>query len=104
MNNKKTEYEDDIAVSDDISFEKPRPYNVLLHNDNYTTMEFVVLVLMTIFHHTPENAERLMSQVHHKGQAIVGTYPLEIAQTKVTETTKLARENEFPLKCTLESR
>lgn len=81
---------------------EPPYYKVLLHNDDYTTMEFVVLVLEKVFHKSTAEATRIMLNVHHKGIGIAGVYPREIAETKVTVVLDLARRNEYPLKCTLE--
>ena len=77
-------------------------FRVVLHNDDFTTMEFVVHVLISIFRHTEEIAIQLMLQVHNQGSGIAGTYTREIATTKVAETTSLARQWEYPLLCTME--
>jgi ATP-dependent Clp protease adaptor protein ClpS len=82
--------------------EKPPLYKVILHNDDYTTMEFVVYVLQAIFHRSEADAFRLMMQVHIQGKGIAGIYTLEVAEMKVAETMELARLNEYPLLCTLE--
>lgn len=81
---------------------KPPPYKVLLHNDNYTTMEFVVEVLQQVFHHDLRQATRIMLHVHQQGVGVAGTYPLEIAESKAAKVTVLARAAEFPLLCTVE--
>ena len=81
---------------------KPRLYKVLLHNDNYTTMEFVVQVLVGIFHKSESDAMAIMLNVHHRGAGIAGVYTYEVAETKVSKTMRLAREAQFPLLCTLE--
>ena len=81
---------------------EPPMYKVILHNDDYTTMEFVVQVLMLVFNKSMEEATRIMLNVHRKGVGICGVYPFEIAETKVDTVLALARENEFPLKCTME--
>ena len=81
---------------------EPPMYRVLLHNDDYTTMEFVVHILMVIFHKTVEEATAIMLNVHRKGVGLCGVYPLEIAETKVETVHSAARENGFPLKCTME--
>jgi ATP-dependent Clp protease adaptor protein ClpS len=81
---------------------KPPPYKVLLHNDNYTTMEFVVEVLQAVFHHDLERATRIMLQVHQRGVGVAGMYPMEVAETKAAKVMSLARAAEFPLLCTVE--
>jgi ATP-dependent Clp protease adaptor protein ClpS len=83
--------------------DKPRMYKVLLHNDNYTTMEFVVLVLMSIFRKPESEAVRIMLDVHHKGIGVVGVYPHEIAETRVRQVMELAQREQYPLLCTLEA-
>lgn len=80
----------------------PSLYKVLLHNDDYTTMEFVVEILMVFFHKSLEDATRIMLNVHHSGTGLCGIYPREIAETKVDAVTKHARANGFPLKTTME--
>lgn len=79
---------------------KPSKYNVIMHNDDYTTMDFVVMVLKQVFCKSPEEAERLMMKVHQEGQAIVGTYYRDMAESKAKYTMGLARANGFPLKLT----
>ena len=81
---------------------EPEEYRVILLNDNYTTMDFVVEVLMEIFNKKEEDATRIMLDVHHKGKGTVGTYPWDIAQTKANQVHSLARKHEFPLKCIVE--
>jgi ATP-dependent Clp protease adaptor protein ClpS len=82
--------------------QKPPLYKVLLHNDNYTTMEFVVWVLQTVFHRSETDAVRIMLQVHHQGIGVAGVYTYEIAEMKVAKVIELARQHEFPLLCTLQ--
>jgi ATP-dependent Clp protease adaptor protein ClpS len=81
---------------------RPRPYKVLLHNDDYTTMEFVVWILETVFRHDLATATRIMMHVHKNGVGIAGIYPREVAETRVNQVEKLAREHEFPLRCSTE--
>jgi len=82
--------------------EKPSLWNVVMLNDDFTPMEFVVMVLMRVFHKSHEEAESIMFQVHVDGKGIAGTYTHEVAETKADETMKLARSREFPLKCELQ--
>ena len=80
----------------------PRLFTVLMHNDDYTTMEFVVQVLETVFRKSAAEANRIMLSVHMQGVGVCGTFPLEIAETKVARVHSLAREAGFPLKCSLQ--
>ena len=77
-------------------------YKVLLLNDDYTPMEFVVIVLVRIFGMSQEKATEVMLNVHRRGVGICGVYPFEVAETKVTQVMDLARRNEHPLQCTME--
>ncbi len=81
---------------------RPKLYKVLLHNDDYTTMEFVVWVLQEVFHHDEATAAGIMLHVHQKGMGIAGVYPFEIAETRVAQVDGLARAHEYPLRCSLE--
>ena len=81
---------------------EPPMFKVLLHNDNYTTMEFVVEILILVFRRSPEDAVEIMLNVHHKGVGICGVYTYEISETKVNEVHALAKQHGFPLKCTME--
>jgi ATP-dependent Clp protease adaptor protein ClpS len=81
---------------------EPEQYRVVLHNDDYTTMEFVVEVLVTVFHKDIISATRIMLDVHRKGRGLVGTYTYDIATTNAEQVHRLAREREYPLKCTVE--
>lgn len=96
------EGDQDLATEIEKKVEKPRLYNVLLHNDNYTTMEFVVMVLMTVFYRSEADAVRIMLHVHTREHGIAGTYSYEVAETRADKVQKLARENEFPLRCSVE--
>lgn len=82
---------------------RPPPFKVLLHNDDYTTMEFVVEVLQTVFHHDLRQATRIMLNVHQRGVGVAGSYPREVAETKAEKVMALARAAEFPLLCTVEA-
>ncbi len=81
---------------------KPSQFKVLMLNDDYTPMEFVVLVLKRFFHMDMEQATRVMLHVHQKGVGVCGIFPYEIAETKVNQVMDFARQNQHPLQCTLE--
>ena len=81
---------------------KPSLWRVLMLNDDYTPMEFVVYVLQRYFNKDQEAATQIMLHVHQKGVGVCGIYPYEVAETKVTQVINLARENQHPLQCTLE--
>ena len=81
---------------------KPTLYKVLLLNDDYTTMEFVLHVLETVFHKTPAVAHRIMMQVHTGGHGVCGAYSYDVAETKVATVQDLAKQDGFPLQATLE--
>ena len=82
--------------------ERPPLYKVLLHNDDFTTMEFVVFILTEVFGHGAGEAVRIMLNVHRLGIGMAGIYTYEVAETKVAKVTELAQANEFPLLCTME--
>jgi ATP-dependent Clp protease adaptor protein ClpS len=81
---------------------KPRMYKVLLHNDDYTTMEFVVYVLQGIFHHSEADAMQIMLHVHKNGIGVAGVYTREIAETRIAQVEALARRHEYPLRCSMD--
>src|SRR5262245_42703569 len=81
---------------------KPPLYRVILHNDDYTTMQFVVEILESVFLKSPAEAHRIMMHVHTRGHGVCGLYPYEVAETKVAEVHDRARENGFPLRASLE--
>ena len=81
---------------------KPSKFAVVLHNDDYTPMEFVVFVLQEIFHHPFERAERIMLSVHNEGIGVAGIYHFEIAEQKAYDTAEEAQQNQYPLKVTIE--
>lgn len=81
---------------------EPEMFSVILHNDHYTTMEFVVEVLRKVFHKSVVEATKIMLDVHRKGRGVVGVFTYDIAQTKVIQVRKMAEEREYPLKCTIE--
>ena len=93
---------DKPASKIDDKVKEPEQFKVILLNDHYTTMEFVVEILMAIFHKSIEDASRIMLDVHKKGKGLVGVYTWDIAVTKTEQVHAAARENNFPLKCIVE--
>ena len=81
--------------------DEPRQYEVMLLNDDYTTMDFVVDVLMRFFNKDPLEAEEIMYQVHEQGSGVCGIYPFDIAESKVNQVTDHSRANNYPLLCVL---
>ncbi|MFO0722361.1 MAG: ATP-dependent Clp protease adaptor ClpS [Myxococcota bacterium] len=94
--------DNDVALDERVKTKKPSLYKVLLHNDDYTTMEFVVWLLMEVFHHNEAAAKQIMLHVHQKGVGVAGVYPREVAEMKVQKTVQLARSQDYPLECTME--
>jgi len=86
----------------DNKLKEPKQYNVVMWNDDFTTMEFVVEILVDIFHKDEITANAIMMGVHQKGQAVVGTYPYDIAKTKVGAALARAREQDYPFRMTVE--
>jgi ATP-dependent Clp protease adaptor protein ClpS len=97
-----SQYEDAAVAEAEEKTSEPPLFKVLLHNDDYTTMEFVVAVLESIFNMPEGQAIQVMLNVHTRGVGVAGVYTFEIAEMKVAKTTQLAQENEFPLLCTME--
>ena len=91
-----------VVLEDDVKLKRPRRYKVVLLNDNYTTMEFVVEVLMDVFRKSPEDAERIMMSVHRQGMGIAGVYVKDIAESKMLAAHKRARDEGYPLRCDME--
>lgn len=91
-----------IVTKTRVQTKKPSMYRVLILNDDYTPMEFVVLILERFFHKSREQATRIMLHVHQKGVGVCGVFTYEVAETKVAQVMDLARRNEHPLQCTLE--
>ncbi len=90
-----------LATLDRPKVERPKLYEVIIHNDDYTTQEFVVYVLMKFFHHDRENATQIMLHVHQKGVGVAGVYTFDVAETKAQQVVKFAREHEMPLECSV---
>ena len=96
------EEETGLATKTRPATKKPSLYRVLLLNDDYTPMEFVVEILVRIFRKSPEDAAKIMLHVHQRGVGVCGVYTYEVAETKVTQVIDYARKNQHPLQCTLE--
>jgi len=92
----------DLVLDERAKTAQPRRYVVIFHNDDYTTQEFVVEVLMSMFHKDATAATQIMLQVHHRGWGVVGTYSRDVAESKVAQVTAYARAKGHPLKATSE--
>ncbi len=102
MPNHDSQHGADVLTEQKQKLRKPPLYKVLLHNDNYTTMEFVVFILTDVFLLSENEAIHIMLQVHNQGLGVAGIFTFEIAETKIAKVAVLAQENEYPLLCTLE--
>ena len=91
-----------VRERSNVKLQEPRKYNVIIHNDDFTTMEFVVMVLTTVFRKSEPEAQALMMKVHREGKSVAGTYSLDVAQSKVQRATAMARDSGFPLRLTVE--
>ena len=92
----------ELELSEKVALQYPKKYKVFILNDDYTSMDFVVDILMTVFHKSYEESEAIMLEVHKKERGLCGVYTHEIAETKVMQVHKKARDNGFPLKSTME--
>lgn len=102
METVKTDIAADVQTKARQRVKEPDLYKVLLHNDDYTTMAFVVEILMLVFHKSIQESTRIMLNVHQKGIGVCGVYTHDVAETKVDTVESLARDNGFPLKCSME--
>lgn len=91
-----------VVTEHDQATKAPELYNVVMLNDDYTSMEFVVMILEQVFNKSVDEATKIMLEVHQKGAGLAGVYTKEVAETKVSLVHALARQNEFPLKCKME--
>ncbi|BCL62232.1 ATP-dependent Clp protease adapter protein ClpS [Desulfomarina profundi] len=96
------DHQGSVATEEILEIKEPRLYKVLLHNDDYTTMEFVISILETVFHKSTPDATRIMLNVHNEGVGVAGIYTREISETKIAVVHELAKKNEFPLRCSME--
>jgi ATP-dependent Clp protease adaptor protein ClpS len=92
----------DTWEDEDEETREPDMFRVVLHNDHYTTMDFVVEVIIKVFHKPVVQAAQIMMDVHRKGRGLVGVYTRDVAETKCAQVLRMARAREFPLKCTVE--
>ncbi len=95
-------FQEDAGVQQKPRLREPKLYRVILHNDHYTTMDFVVKVIVTVFHKPAPEATKIMLDVHRRGVGIVGVYTFDIASTKVSQVHEMARQSEFPLRASCE--
>ena len=102
MSTERPDKQQDVLEEIKENIAEPPMYKVLLHNDDYTTKAFVVEILTAVFNKSVEEATRLMWHIHRNGVGVCGIYPYELAETKINVVTKVARENGFPLKTTME--
>jgi len=102
MSKEKTILTEEIETSEQNAVQEPPRYKVLLHNDDYTTMDFVIMVLQTVFQKGLDEATRIMLNVHNQGVGVAGIYTREIGETKVAIVHRMAKKYQFPLKCSLE--
>jgi ATP-dependent Clp protease adaptor protein ClpS len=102
MAKQKRHLEGELLSKERNKLQEPPRYKVLLHNDDYTTMDFVVMILETIFHKDTVEATAIMQNVHNQGVGIAGVYTREIGETKISQVHRLAKKNQYPLKCSLE--
>lgn len=103
MTDTHNDQEGSVVTEHILEVKEPQLYKVLLHNDDYTTMEFVISILETIFHKTANDAAQIMLNVHNEGVGIAGVYTREICETKISVVHQLAKKNEFPLRCSMET-
>ena len=106
MSDRKNEYDGDTAVvtrrKTALKTRRPKLYKVLLHNDDFTTMEFVVMILQMVFGHDETSATGIMLHIHRHGVGVGGIYPYSVAEAKVAEVLAAAEKAEYPLLCTME--
>ena len=92
----------EVATDVSVKTERPPMYKVFLHNDDYTSMDFVVFILEAVFHHSEASAFQIMMHVHTRGIGVAGLYPHEVAEAKMERVHALAEENGYPLRCSIE--
>ena len=96
------DHDSEVLTEQETKLEKPKLFKVILHNDDFTTMDFVVFVLQYVFNRADADAVAIMLSVHNSGMGIAGIYPYEVASMKSEKAMNLAKAREFPLLCTVE--
>ena len=96
------EHDSEVLTESETRLEKPKLYKVILHNDDFTTMEFVVFILRHVFMRSDAEAVTIMLKVHNEGIGVAGVYPFEVANMKAEKAMNLSRAHEYPLLCTVE--
>ena len=102
MADQQDKFDSEILERDEKKVKEPEMYKVVIHNDDFTTKDFVVHILRVVFHKEPAEATRIMLHVHKRGRGVVGVYTWDIAQTRAQRVHQMAKEAEYPLKCTVE--
>ena len=102
MGEQHPDFREELESNVEEELQEPSMYKVLLHNDDYTTMEFVVEILRKVFHKSPVEATRIMLHVHTRGMGVCGLYTAEVAETKVELVLHMAKKSGFPLQCSME--
>ncbi|MCM2680768.1 ATP-dependent Clp protease adapter ClpS [Echinimonas agarilytica] len=103
MSDKNQDLENDVVTADPkIEIKEPSLYKVVLNNDDYTPMEFVIEILQRFFLHNVEQATQIMLNVHHEGKGVCGVYTRDVAETKVVQVNEYSQEHEHPLLCSME--
>lgn len=92
----------DLDLEDEVLAQEPKLYKVLMHNDDYTPMDFVIFVLKKFFNKQEDDAHKIMLDVHNKGMGLAGIYSFEVAETKVMQVNQFAKNNQYPLKTSFE--
>ena len=96
------EHDSEVLTESETRLEKPKLYKVILHNDDFTTMEFVIFILKHVFMRSDAEAVTIMLKVHNEGIGVAGVYPFEVASMKAEKAMNLSRAHEYPLLCTVE--
>ena len=102
MSSRRRDDDGDVKVRKKSDLKKPRMYKVLIHNDDYTTQEFVVFILEQVFHLSTPAATRIMRHIHNSGIGVAGVYTRDVAETRVDQVLTLARKAGYPLQCSTE--